>query len=258
MNVVSRGGHGTAIKLAGLHPVGILGGMGPVAGLEFAGRFLSACERCLRASDALVVDQAFPEHWLVQIPVVDRSRALLDPDAPQPFEDMARAIKQLACLGARTIAIACNTAHAWHAALQRGQDDVELLHIARETAAHLHDSNIRTVILLATQGTYRMGLYQSAFDDQDIECICPLLEEQQILMAGIYDGVKAGRLDVARERFGAVGRALYRRHGSLPIVMACTEIPLALPFVDEAHEWTLIDPAEVLAGVLARRAYGLG
>ncbi|CAB3799888.1 Aspartate racemase [Paraburkholderia caffeinitolerans] len=239
------------------HPVGILGGMGPAAGVDFVRLFLEACERHLRAAGAPIVDQAFPEHWLVQVPVVDRSRALLERDAPQPLEGMERAIAQLAAVGAQTIAIACNTAHAWHAALQRGRGGVELLHIAKETAAHLRAGGVDAAVLLATQGTYRMGLYQDAFDESGIQCVLPRPEERQALMEGIYEGVKAGRPDIARERFGAVASALHRRHGALPLVMACTEIPLALPFVEEARAWTLVDPADVLARALAQRAYGL-
>ena len=244
-------------RLRACHPVGILGGMGPAAGVDFVRLFLSACERCLREHGTPIVDQAFPEHWLAQIPVVDRSRALLDPNAPQPLEGMALAIGRLARLGARTVAVACNTAHAWQATLQREQPDVELLHIARETAAHLRLCGVTSAMLLATEGTYRMALYQDAFDAYEIRCVLPSARERGALMEGIYDGVKAGRLELARERFAAVGRVLHEQHGDLPMVMACTEIPLAMPFIDEAREWRLVDPAEVLALALARRAYGL-
>ncbi|CAN7256024.1 amino acid racemase [Trinickia sp. LjRoot230] len=231
--------------------------MGPAAGLDFVRLFLSACERCLREHGTPIADQAFPEHWLAQIPVADRSLALLDPNAPQPLEGMSRAIGRLVGLGARTVAVACNTAHAWQATLQRAQPDVELLHIAKETAAHLRASDVNSAMLLATEGTYRMALYQQAFEAYEIGCVLPSVREREALMEGIYDGVKAGRLELARERFAAVGRVLHERHGDLPMVMACTEIPLAMPFVDEARQWMLVDPAEVLALALARRAYGL-
>ena len=247
----------TLYPLADIHPVGILGGMGPAAGVDFIRLFLGACESFLRERDVPIADQSFPEHWLAQIPVVDRSRALLDEDAPQPLEELERALSQLTAVGACAVAIACNTAHAWHEVLQSNCKDVELLHIARETAARLRDDGVDVAVLLATQGTYRTRLYQDAFDACGIRCILPSPQEQQTLMEGIFNGVKAGRLDLARELFGGVGRALYRRHGALPMVMACTEIPLALPFVEEARDWTLIDPADVLAHALVLRAYGV-
>ena len=57
------------------HPamVGILGGMGPAAGVDFARLFVQACEQCLRDARRPVRDQAFPAHWLGQLPIVDRT-----------------------------------------------------------------------------------------------------------------------------------------------------------------------------------------
>ena len=54
-------------------PVGILGGMGPAAGADFARLFVEACARLLAERGQPVHDQAFPAHWLAQLPVPDRS-----------------------------------------------------------------------------------------------------------------------------------------------------------------------------------------
>ncbi|MBS0466410.1 MAG: aspartate/glutamate racemase family protein [Proteobacteria bacterium] len=238
------------------HTVGILAGMGPAAGVDFARLFVAACEDWLRGHGQAVLDQAYPAHWMAQLPIADRTRALADPRAPQPLEAMLRGLAQLAGLGARAVAMPCNTAHAWHAALQERLPQVELLHMPRETAAALRAQGLTRVALLATEGSYRIGLYAQAFADQGIECVLPEAHERQWLMQGIYDGVKAGKLVLAQERFVAVGQALRARHGDIALAMACTEIPLALPQAPEARGWTLIDPAAILAAALARRAYG--
>lgn len=237
-------------------PVGILAGMGPAAGVDFVRLFVAACEDWLRSHGRPVTDQAYPEHWMGQLPVPDRTRALTDPDAPQPLEPMVRGLAQLAGLGARAAAIPCNTAHAWHAALQARVPQIELLHMPRETAAELRRQGRSRVALLATQGTYRQGLYDAAFVDAGIACVLPGEEAREWLMQGIYDGVKAGSLPLAQERFAAVGAQLRAEHGDIPLVMACTEIPLALPQAPEAQGWTLVDPSAILAAALARKAYG--
>lgn len=237
--------------------VGILAGMGPAAGVDFARLFLQACEACLREQGRPVKDQAYPEHWLAQVPVVDRTAALSDPGAPQPLAEMGRALKQLAQLGAQAVAISCNTAHAWHAELQRLVPQVRLLHIATETVAALQRLGHRRAALLATQGTYRIGLYDQAFADRGIACVRPTGQEQEWLMQGIYEGVKAGRMDLATARFVQAAQGLRARHGDIPLVMACTEIPLALPRAPEAGGCTLVDPSAILATALARAAYGL-
>lgn len=236
--------------------VGILAGMGPAAGVDFARLFLKASERWLRDHGLAVQDQAYPEHWMAQVPVADRSRALSDANAPQPLDEMARVLQQLSAVGARAVAISCNTAHAWHAALQERVPSVDLLHIARETAAELQRRGIRQVALLATQGTYGMGLYDTVMAAHGIECVIPEPSEREELMQGIYQGVKAGNLALAQACFTRVGRQLRGRHGDgIALIMACTEIPLALPQAPQAQGWTLIDPSEILAMALARKAY---
>lgn len=235
--------------------VGILAGMGPAAGVDFARLFLQASERWLQAHGLAVQDQAFPEHWMAQVPVADRSRALGDAKAPQPLDDMARVLEQLSAVGAKAVAIACNTAHAWHAALQARVPSVDLLHIASETAAELKRRGIGRAALLATQGTYGMGLYDAVMAREGIDCVLPEPSEREALMQGIYQGVKAGNMVLAQECFTRVGQSLRERHGDITLIMACTEIPLALPQAPRAEGWTLIDPAEILATALARRAY---
>ena len=70
--------------------VGILGGMGPAAGADFVRLFVVACTERMRVLQVPVCDQAYPEHWLAQVPVPDRSNALRHPDSGghQPVEPM--------------------------------------------------------------------------------------------------------------------------------------------------------------------------
>ncbi len=235
--------------------VGILAGMGPAAGVDFARLFLQSCEQWLHANGHVVKDQAFPEHWMAQVPVADRTQALADAEAAQPLEDMTRVLEQFTGLGICAAAISCNTAHAWHDQLQARVSGIELLHIARETALELRRRGVQRAALLATQGTYRMGLYDAVLQEQGIECVLPNAQEREWLMQGIYKGVKAGCMDLAQACFGKVARQIHERHPGAVMLMACTEIPLALPQVAGAHEWSLVDPSAILAMALARKAF---
>ena len=239
--------------------VGILGGMGPAAGADFARLFVAACADHMRGCGIAVSDQAFPEHWLAQVPVPDRSSALGAPGfgAHQPLEPMLQAIGKLAALGATTIAVACNTAHAWHGELQQRFPQVEVLHVAREVARTLAARGVRQVGLLATAGTYSAGLYDQAFAHAGVQCHTPLAEERERLMYGIYSGVKVGNMALAHSAFASVAEALARRHGLQTLVLGCTEIPLALNALLGMPHLSLIDPAELLAQALAERAYRL-
>ena len=202
-------------------------------------------------------DQAFPEHWLAQLPVPDRTLALLE-DGPSPFEGMVSGIEGLQSHGVASIAIACNTAHAWHAKLQRSHPGVELLHIVEETAKYLEVQRIEALCLLATQGTYSLGFYQAALAQRGIACHLPTEPEREQVMRGIRDGVKAGNLGLATRLFAEVARRMVERHGCDSLLLACTEIPLALHGVPGHAGARLVDPAEVLARALAGRAYEMG
>jgi aspartate racemase len=233
--------------------VGILGGMGPAAGADFVRLFVQACTALLAARGEPVRDQAFPPHWLAQLPVADRSAALADAHAPQPLDALANGLTELAGLGARAVAIACNTAHAWHGPLQAAVPQVRLLHAMDEVAAVLQARGIARVGLLATQGTYASGLYQQALGRRGIVCAVPQPRERQLVMDGIYLGVKRGEPMRASHAFSVVARELAARHDLGTVILGCTEIPLAwrepLPGLDA------IDPAQVLAQRLAEVAY---
>lgn len=236
--------------------VGILGGMGPAAGADFVRLFVQACAQQLKARGATVVDQAYPEHWLAQLPIPDRSAALLDPDgAPDPFPMMCAGMDKLQAVGAVAVAISCNTAHAWHERLQQAYPHIQVLHIARVVARQLLQQGHGACMLLATQGTYRIGLYDQALEACGITVHLPQEAERELLMRGIYQGVKADRIEQAREDFAQVAQAMRARHGDVPLIMGCTEIPLALPGAEAVAGMPLIDPAWELARALAQAAY---
>lgn len=237
--------------------VGILGGMGPAAGADFARLFVQACARHMQGQGIAVCDQAYPEHWLAQVPVPDRSQALGAPGfgAHQPLEPMLQAMGKLAALGATAVAVACNTAHAWHAELQQRFPQLEVLHVAREVAQILSSRGVTQVGLLATEGTYRAGLYHHALTQAGVACHVPEAAECAELMRGIYSGVKVGNIALAKNCFTEVAHALALRYGLDTLILGCTEIPLALAAVPGLPQVELIDPAALLADALAQRAY---
>ena len=239
--------------------VGILGGMGPAAGADFVRLFVQACAAVQLQKGMAVRDQSFPEHWLAQIPVPDRTAALLDTQqgAHQPLEAMLQALGSLAALGARSVAIACNTAHAWHAGLQTRFPQIELLHVAQEVATTLAAQGTRDVALMATEGTYQAGLYQQALENVGVACHLPTAAERQQITQGIFQGVKANNMVLAQHCFSSVVSSLHQRYSMAPIILACTEIPLGLQQTVQPKNVQIIDPSQVLALALAQRAYAV-
>ena len=63
-------------------------------------------------------------------------------------------------------------------------------------------------------------------------------------MQGVYEGVKQGDMPLAVQCFGEALALLLQRHGAVPVIMGCTEIPLALPQASQAggaEWWTRLD-----------------
>ncbi|MCW0038156.1 aspartate/glutamate racemase family protein, partial [Acinetobacter baumannii] len=121
---------------------------------------------------------------------------------------------------------------------------------------HLQAGGAQQAIVLATQGTYDSGLYDAALAECGITALQPDAQGRARLMQGIYDGVKQGDMDLAARCFGEVLAPLLQRHGDVPVILGCTEIPLALPQSPLARGAGLVDPAWILAQALASDAYG--
>jgi len=214
-------------------PVGIIGGMGPFAGAHYVGLF--------------------------QLPVPDRTSALLGAHGEygQVLQALSGQMDGLRALGARVVAMSCNTAHAWHAELQGRHPDMTLLHIGDATADYLLGKGETEVGLLSTAGTVKSGIYAEALARVGIVCREPDGEELDLVMRGIYDGVKAGDNARGRACFRRALARMHRRTGVAGFLMACTEIPLALGAEDVPPDCRLYDPGRLSARELARRALAM-
>ncbi|HEX4259966.1 MAG TPA: aspartate/glutamate racemase family protein, partial [Acetobacteraceae bacterium] len=108
--------------------LGVLGGMGPLASAHFMVR--------LTELTPAACDQAHIPAVLWSDPrVPDRTEAWLGNGAdPLPF--LLRGLRGLAQAGCGAVAIPCNTAHGWHAAMAAA-GILPILHIVDATAAEL-------------------------------------------------------------------------------------------------------------------------
>ncbi|MVT04047.1 aspartate racemase [Enterobacter sp. 10-1] len=218
--------------------LGIVGGMGPLATLDLM-------HKLLRATPAESDQQQIP-HVVWNVPqIADRQQALAG-KGPSPLPQLLHAVEQLNRVGASHIAIACNTAHHWYEALAQ-RSDAPLLHIVDATlAAFEGKEKPRRVGVIATQGTLDAGWFQHGFSALGINSVLPTTEElRQLFVPGCY-AVKRGELRAGGELLSLQAQAL-RDRGAERLVLACTEVPVALAEVASPHLAVSIDPAEALA-----------
>jgi aspartate racemase len=138
-----------------MHRIGVLGGMGPAATVDFLDQLVRLTP-AHRDQDHLPVLAAF----LTQVP--DRSAAILG-QGPDPLPALLEGIALLNQSGVDVIAIPCNSAHHWHAQLS-ARSNAPVLHIARACAQRLSLPPGTPVLVLGTRGVQRSGLYVQALD----------------------------------------------------------------------------------------------
>lgn len=225
--------------------------MGPDAGLDALSRFLAGCRRQLALRGRPVSDQSYPPHLLVQYDIPDRTVALLG-DGEDPLPALVDACGVARAADAQVMGIACNTAHFWHAQLAERFPEMEIVHIARETARAARERGIGTCAVLATLATHAGGLYDRALSEAGVKVAAQSQAERQAVHEAIFM-VKAARLHEARQILHAVVAPLSPRVDA--IVLGCTELGIALN-ASPTEGGLFIDAADVLADVLATRAYG--
>lgn len=217
--------------------LGILGGMGPLATVDFLNKLIEETPASRDQDHIPVIVYSVP-----QIP--DRPPAITG-QGESPLPHMLHGIRTLKTAGAQAIAIACNTAHFWYDDLVR-QGGLPILHIADAACAALPDKNSQRVGLLATTGTVAAGFYQSRFNARGIECLLSSSDEQQTLVAPAIECVKRNDLAQAHALATQAARQLLGR-GAQTVVMGCTELPLAIEYRAADVSGHCIDATRALA-----------
>ncbi|OCJ70581.1 aspartate racemase [Agrobacterium tumefaciens] len=218
--------------------LGILGGMGPMATVDFM-------SKVIRHTPATCDQDHIPTIVCSAARVPDRTAAILGLGA-DPLPALRRALRQLEEGGASLIAMPCNTAHFWHAALQ-AETSLPILHIVDAVADHLLSRASRpgSVGILATAGTMQAGIYQQRLAQRNIASVVPREDGQAMVMRAIRL-IKAGDVVNARALLAAEALALSEA-GCGAIVMGCTEIPIAFAGSDQHFAVPLVDATDVLA-----------
>jgi len=202
--------------------VGILGGMGPLATVDFLAKMLAATPAANDQEHVPVIVSAIPQ-------VPDRTRAFRG-EGESPVAAMVDSARRLKAAGAGMVVIACNTAHLWFddvcAAVELPM--IHLVDAAIDDAAAVVGPRGR-VGLLGTDATLASGLYinRACPGTGRFQWLLPTAREMnEWVMPGI-EAVKAGDRDTGRTCLVAAAEALKAR-GAMAVILGCTEIPVVL------------------------------
>ncbi len=228
--------------MPGGRALGVLGGMGPLAGAQFMVRLtqLTPAER----------DQDHVPALLWSDPrVPDRTAAApRRPGGADPLPALLRGVRGLSAAGCGAICIPCNTAHGWYEEMRAAVAPVPILHIVDAAAADLARQAVPPpgpIGLLATEGTLAMRLYPERFAARGIEVIEPTAAAMSGLVTPAIAAVKAGRVSEAYAPLAEAARGLVEA-GAAAVVLGCTEIPLGVA-AGPALPFPVVDTVDALA-----------
>jgi len=266
------------------HAIGILGGLGPHAHIEFESLLLDATAKALGRP---AHDQDYPSWIVSSMPgTPDRTRALLE-GSESPVEAMVESASRLS--KAAFAVIPCNTAHAFLEEVRRRTrlPFLDMIQVTAERAVERVGPR-GGIGILAASGTLRADLYRrkihelapsarvvSPFDLEDGEEL-----QERLVMEPIFGplrtdgadgangtnwgraggGIKSGAFRDPRKKEGLAEpmRVAARKladAGAEVVLTACTEIPLVLGR-DSVGEIPLLDPMAVAADDAVQIALG--
>lgn len=196
--------------------IGVLGGMGTYATINFFQLYA----------------EIFPaeKEW-------DRPRIVIDNRCTMPsrvraflynenkeklINEMADSIKHLIDIGCTNIVLTCNTSHLFlpyiYNIIPNAKDKV--INIIYECVSEIKDDSIRSVYLLATEGTIESRVYQNELLKNGIDCIVPDKSEYFLLRKCI-EAVKQNKYS---DEIKNIFLDLINRHDVC--ILGCTELPI--------------------------------
>ena len=226
--------------------IGILGGMGPEATADLYMKIIRAT-KVQRDQDhrRVIIDSN------AKIP--DRTAAIQG-KGPSPLPMLVETGLNLQEAGADLIIIPCNTAHHFHADLQK-RLKVPVLHMIGLSAerTHVRHPDVSRAGLLASDGTLMSRLYQDSWEKQGIGIIEPTAETQRNVMKAIYEHIKRGDLGPGRKLLYEASLELIG-DGAEAVICGCTEVSIVLHDGDLAVP--VLDPMQDLAEEAVRLSAG--
>lgn len=233
--------------------IGIVGGMGPYAGLDLAKKIF---DNTRAESDREHLDVA-----LLSLPssIGDRTEYLESKSINNPANGIVNVLIKLQDLGAAVAGIPCNTAHCEPILkvimeqLNQRKATIKLINMIERTVAYIKNDypDIKTVGVLATKGTYSCGVYENALKKEGYNTIPVPLNIRQRVHDVIYNaeyGIKSIANPVHPKAIEKLFFAVdfLQNEGAELIILGCTELPLAIT-QSRIDKTIFVDPTNILA-----------
>ena len=227
--------------------IGILGGMGTQAGLDF-------CNKLAKLNRGKM-DQKYPMFILY-----NKSNTPKRPENLKKYTNVLKELvagcKMLQKNKCKFIVMPCNTAHYWHADIQR-KINIPLISMPKEVYNYTSKTCKKNskIGILCTEATLKTKIYNNYFD-KNFQLISPSKNIQKKSVNKAIKLVKMGRVKDAEKAIKSSVNFLIRKKCK-KIILGCTELPIAIfaykSFRKAKESRLFIDPNLLLAEVCMKK-----
>ena len=227
--------------------IGILGGMGTQAGLDF-------CNKLAKLNRGKL-DQQYPMFVLY-----NKSNTPRRPENLKKYYNILKELvdgcKMLQKNKCKFIVMPCNTAHYWHKDIQK-KIKIPLLSMPKEVYLHTKKTCKKNsaIGILCTEATLKTKVYNNYFD-KNFRLISSEKKIQKNSVNKAIKLVKMGKVKEAEIALRSAVKHLIRKKCK-KIILGCTELPIAIfsykSFKKAKESKLFIDPNLLLAQVCMKK-----
>ena len=227
--------------------IGILGGMGTQAGLDFCSKLAKLYRGKL--------DQQYPMFILY-----NKSNTPKRPENLKKYynvlDELVKGCKMLSKNKCKFIVMPCNTAHYWHHDIQK-KIKIPLLSMPKEVFNYTKQNCKKNtkIGILCTEATLKTKVYHQYFDKK-YEFISPTKNLQKSSVNKSIKYVKMGKVKEAEKVLRPAVNQLIKKKCK-KIILGCTELPIALfaykSFKKAKESKLFIDPNLLLAQICMKK-----
>jgi aspartate racemase len=200
--------------------VGVIGGLGPLATVDFFSKLVSATSANTEQDHLHVIIENNPK--------VPNRHAAINGTGPDATPYLVQMASNLERAGADFVVMPCNTAHAFQKEIENVLT-VPFVSIINEVVIELREKygDLSNIGLMAAEGCLTAQLYQQALKKSGLNPVVWTEAEIAMFMSTVYRIKADERTEDIRLTLIDLANLLTKR-GAEVIVAACTEVPLIL------------------------------
>ena len=216
--------------------LGIIGGFGPSTTAEFFLSLISAWNKTHKIHRPEIIIWNAPVNKTAERKLITQGLS-----SKQFLPLLKTGILTLEKAGANILVLPCNSLHIFIKDISLSTK-LPMLNILEETTEFLKENKINKIVLLGSEATVKMGLFNKIFRENEIELSFPNRADQLKLNKIIHNLVSSKNTKKDTNSFNNI-IIKFRKLSLTNVLLACTDLQLLKPNIEGVR---FIDTLEIL------------